>query len=85
MYYLYILYSPSIDRYYTGITNDVQRRLARHNKGGKKYTTRGIPWELMCVENYSSRKEAETRERYLKSKKTRKVLEDAIATAQANK
>lgn len=81
MYYLYILYSPSIDRYYTGISNNVPDRLKRHNEGGKKYTTRGIPWVLKYTEEFPSRKEAEARERALKKKKSRKVLELLISEA----
>ncbi|HDP66927.1 MAG TPA: GIY-YIG nuclease family protein, partial [Candidatus Marinimicrobia bacterium] len=30
---VYILYSPSKDRYYVGQTNDLNRRLVEHNSG----------------------------------------------------
>jgi len=33
MYYIYILYSPSSDKYYVGYTNDYNRRLLEHNEG----------------------------------------------------
>jgi predicted GIY-YIG superfamily endonuclease len=33
MHYLYILYSKKLDRYYKGQTDDVPRRVTKHNKG----------------------------------------------------
>ncbi|MCW9707123.1 GIY-YIG nuclease family protein [Fodinibius salsisoli] len=34
MFYTYIIYSPSIDQYYTGYTSHaVEHRLMRHNSG----------------------------------------------------
>ncbi len=84
MYSLYILYSPSIDRFYTGISNDVPRRLARHNKGGQKYTTRGIPWVLKYTEEYPNRQEAQMRERFIKKKKSRLFIETLLQQAERN-
>ncbi len=46
MWYVYILYSSKIDRFYTGVTENVAWRLERHNMGWGRYTKRGIPWEL---------------------------------------
>jgi len=33
MYYTYILYSPKINKYYTGQTKDLNHRLKEHNRG----------------------------------------------------
>lgn len=32
------------DRYYTGLTDNVQRRLSVHNSGGSNYTATLRPW-----------------------------------------
>ncbi|MBK9150781.1 MAG: GIY-YIG nuclease family protein [Saprospiraceae bacterium] len=32
MYYVYIIYSSETDRYYKGITQNVEKRVAEHNK-----------------------------------------------------
>lgn len=74
----YIIYSPSIDCYYTGISNDVQALLKRHNQKGKKYTTRGIPCTLKYTETFSTKQEALARERFLKKQKSRRLLEEFI-------
>lgn len=43
-YVVYILFSDKLGTYYVGQTNNIEKRLITHNKGGKKYTSKGIPW-----------------------------------------
>jgi hypothetical protein len=42
MFYTYILYSHSIDKYYVGYTEDPDWRLERHNSGWGKFSSIGI-------------------------------------------
>lgn len=54
---------------YTGITNDLERRLRQHNGemwGGAKYTHSRGPVELVYIKKYSTRKEAAEREYEIK-------------------
>ena len=67
MFYVYVLYSSKVDGYYLGITNDVDRRLIEHNNGNTQSTRYGIPWMIAHKEVFETRKEARTREKYLKS------------------
>jgi len=53
-------------RTYVGWTNDLDRRLARHNAGRGARSTRGRIWSLLYAERYASRQEAMSREWYLK-------------------
>lgn len=55
MWKVYIIYSEKIDRYYTGVTDDIGWRLERHNQGWGRYTKRGIPWKLVYSEEYKSK------------------------------
>ena len=67
LYYLYILKSEKDGRFYTGVTNNLERRITEHNKGNSKYyKTRG-PFQLVYFEEYSTRSEAMKREYHLKS------------------
>jgi putative endonuclease len=66
-YYLYLLYSHSINKYYLGQTNNLNSRLHRHNLGECRSTKYGRPWSLVYFEIYHSRSEVLFRERYLKS------------------
>jgi putative endonuclease len=78
VYTLYILHSKTIDRYYIGYTNDINRRLAEHNRIKGKYTDVGIPWLLVYSECYGSKKEAMAREKFIKSKKSKQFIIDLI-------
>ncbi len=83
MWYVYIIYSKKIDRYYVGYTDDLEWRLERHNSGWGKYTKRGIPWELVYDEKHKTKSEAIKREREIKRKKSRKYIEGLISHAGA--
>ena len=56
---------------YVGYTNNLNKRIALHNcsKGAK--FTRGRKWKLIYKENFNSKKEAISREYYIK--KNRKL------------
>jgi putative endonuclease len=66
MYFVYILWSDVLSRYYTGSTSDVQRRIKEHNTGKSRYTKKGIPWKLIYQETCISRKDAYRREMEIK-------------------
>ena len=67
MYYVYVLYSSNFDRYYIGLSSDIDERLKSHNGGQVKSTKSFIPWLVVHREVFESRSEARTREKYLKS------------------
>jgi putative endonuclease len=75
MFYVYILYSCKLDRYYTGSAEDIPSRLIRHNKGAVKATKNGIQWEFKYSETFTTRAEALKRELEIKRKKSRKYIE----------
>ncbi len=79
MYTLYILHSKSLDRYYVGYTNDLERRLGEHNRIKGKYTDAGIPWILVYTESFNSKKDAMNRERFIKSRKSKNFIIELIA------
>ena len=79
MFTLYILHSNSFDRYYIGYTNDIVRRLAEHNRIKGKFTDAGIPWDLVYTESFDLKTDAIEREKYIKSRKSKKFINDLIA------
>ena len=80
MYFLYILYSQKLDRYYIGSSEDVVKRLERHNAGSVTSTRSGLPWEVKYTESFETRSEALQRELAIKRKKSRVYIEWLIAT-----
>ena len=72
--YLYIIYSSKVDRYYIGVSADIDSRLHRHNKGTSRATKAGAPfWVLKHSEAFPSRSLAMKREAFLKRMKSRSV------------
>jgi putative endonuclease len=80
MFYTYILYSEKLNKFYIGSTENVEKRLAQHNNGNVKFTSRGIPWILKYTETYQDRTTAMKREYEIKGKKSRKYIEWIITT-----
>ncbi len=76
---VYIIYSPTLDRYYTGHTVDLAGRLEQHNSGVSKFTSKATDWHLSYEELYTTRTEAIKREKEIKSKKSRKYIESLIS------
>lgn len=66
MYYLYLLYSSSADRYYVGTTPDIKRRFYSHNSGKVIATKAYRPWQLVYFEAYPTKQNALNREYKLK-------------------
>ena len=77
MYYVYILYSKKLDRYYVGSTNNVIDRLRRHNSGQGKYSAKGAPWELVKKFETSTRSDAVKLEMKIKKRGIKRFLVDS--------
>ena len=82
MYYLYILESESTGRYYIGQTDNLERRVSEHNDPGYtgSRTTKRFkgPWKLVYSEEFETRPEAMSRERKIKSWKSREAIRGLI-------
>ena len=78
MFFVYILYSPSLNKRYVGSTSELKRRLMEHNTGKSKFTKGGIPWNLVYQENFKTNSEARKRERFLKSGIGRNQLDEIL-------
>ena len=70
-YYVYMLKSKSMKAVtYVGYTNNLAKRIALHNLGKGAKFTRGRQWILIYKEKYDSKKEAISREYYIKNNRT---------------
>ncbi len=78
MFIIYILKSKPTEKYYIGYTSNVLERLNRHNSNREKATKNKGPWELVYTESYATRSEALKREKYIKSQKSKKFIENLI-------
>ncbi len=78
-YFTYILINEKRDRTYTGVTNNVERRLAEHNAGKVQTSKFYKPYVLFHVEEHDSLKSARNREIYFKSTSGRRELKKLFA------
>lgn len=67
MYFVYILKSLVNEKYYFGLTTDIQKRLQYHNKGTVPSTKSFRPWKIVWYGAFESKLKAENFEKYLKS------------------
>jgi putative endonuclease len=68
-FYVYILRSEIVEKYYIGSTSDLEKRIKLHNSPRARWTKKCQPWVLIHSEEFISRSEAIKREKYLKSLK----------------
>jgi putative endonuclease len=77
IFYVYVLSAKKYKKLitYVGYTNDLKKRLILHNTGKGAKFTRGKKWKIIYTEKYFTKKEAMSREYYIKKdKKFRKLL-----------
>lgn len=83
-HYCYILKCAD-DTFYTGYTNNLEKRLAQHNAGkGAKYTRARRPCRLVFQECFETKQEAMHREYEIKHNYSRKEKERLIQMQQEN-
>jgi len=76
MFTVYIIYSSSIEKFYTGQTVDIERRLEEHNRGKTSFSAHGMPWTLVYSKECSSRSEALKLEKFIKKRGAGRFLLD---------
>ncbi len=71
IYHVYML--KSLGKHsvtYVGYTNNLKKRITLHNSSKGAKFTKGRKWKLIYKEKYNSKKEAISREYYIKNNKT---------------
>ncbi len=79
-FYVYIIYSPGLDQYYVGHSEDLEDRIFRHTNSGSKSTKKTNDWVIKYTEKFGTRQEAMRREREIKNKKSKKYIEWLISS-----
>lgn len=77
-YYVYLLESIESGRLYIGYTTDLPRRIKEHNHGLNFSTKPYRPWRLVYYEACLNEKDAERRERYLKTNQGARLIKRRI-------
>ena len=74
MYFVYILYSKKVNRFYIGYTENLQRRITEHKRGNTWTTSRLPESKLIFCEHFVSKSDALRREKYFKTTKGKRSL-----------
>jgi len=78
MYWVYII-ECSDKSWYIGFTSNLKRRVSEHKSGtGSRTTSLKKGWKLIYCEGYKNKKDAEGRERFLKSGSGRKFIKKQL-------
>ncbi|MFM2386376.1 MAG: hypothetical protein RL660_1133 [Bacteroidota bacterium] len=75
MFTVYILYSETSEKYYTGQTQDFDNRIREHNSGETKSIKSGIPWSLIWKQEVATRVEAVKLEKKIKMHGAKRFLQ----------
>jgi len=78
-YFVYLIGCKKFNKLttYVGYTNNLKKRISLHNKGKGAKFTRGRKWKLLYFEKFSSKKEAISREYYIKkNRKFRNLIKN---------
>ena len=67
MFYVYAISSLEHNYIYVGLTQDIDKRIKRHNDGRERTTKFYRPFELIYSEACNTIKETRVREKYWKS------------------
>ncbi len=78
MFYTYILYSKSIDRFYIGISENPNERLKKHRAKNKGFTNQATDWEIVFQRSFESKSEALAFENQIKSWKSKIKIKKLI-------
>ncbi len=81
-YFVYVLKSKSVDRFYTGFTENLSKRIKEHNYGKVKSTKAYLPYELVYYETFENKTEARKRELFFKTGIGRKIVKELITNFQ---
>lgn len=76
MFFVYVLYSSSLDKFYVGETLDLKERIREHNEGkyDSSFTKRTDDWELFYSINCENRSLARKIEKHIKNMKSKVYL-----------
>jgi putative endonuclease len=76
-FFVYIIESLKDGSYYIGSTQNISKRIERHNQGRSTYT-KSKPWKLVYNEEHADRSRAIIREKEIKSRKSKSYIETLV-------
>jgi len=73
-YFVYILNSEKLDKYYIGSSHNPEKRLHYHNIGKKGWTKSGTPRKMVYTKEFPEKQTARKIENYIKKQKSSEFI-----------
>jgi putative endonuclease len=83
MYYTYILYSVTLEKYYCGSTSEVNKRLVEHNSGKTNFTRKAKDWRVIEFFEFENKSDALRLENKIKARGCKRFL-DSLKNKQSS-
>lgn len=81
-YYFYILRSKKNEKLYLGFTKNWKKRFKQHNSGSESATKPNVPYEIIYLAGFISKKDAIECEKYFKTtsgwKRLKRMLKNTL-------
>ncbi|MDR0802417.1 GIY-YIG nuclease family protein [Fluviicola sp.] len=81
MFYTYVLYSSSKDKFYVGASESPRERLKKHNAKSKGFTNQTNDWTIVFLREFETKSEDLTFEKQIKSWKSKIKIQKLINSA----
>ena len=78
MFYAHVVRSLNFDFVYKGHCENLEARLSQHNAGMTISIKKYVPFEVVYFEQFETREEAITREKYFKTAAGRRFLKTKV-------
>ena len=83
-YFVYVISSEVANKFYVGMSSDLQTRLKQHNAGRSQFTKGFLPWKLVYSEFAGNRENARKLEKYYKTGAGRRHWKKIIESQNSN-
>jgi putative endonuclease len=81
MFYTYILFSVTINKYCVGASENPEERLKKHNAKNKGFTNQANDWQIVFLKPFNTKSEVLAHERQIKSWKSSLKIQKLISSS----
>ena len=81
MFYTYILFSDTINKFYVGASENPEERLKKHNAKNKGFTNQTSDWQIVFLKSFDTKSEALAYEKQIKNWKSAIKIQKLISSS----
>ena len=81
MFYTYILFSVTVNKYYVGASENPEERLKKHNAKNKGFTNQASDWQIVFLKPFETKSGAHAFEKEIKNWKSSIKIQKLISSS----